>query len=125
MVICAYEPGMDSRVGYRMASFDLRELVPTTLVKLSSTRTVEADITVNGFDADARFPIAQHPPYDLLGLAHEAGGSFGIQILHLQLDSCHLPVPQGQHPPASQARREKDGKFRLRHKDTNPKPCFH
>ena len=58
MVICAYEPGMDSRVGYRMASFDLRELVPTTLVKLSSTRTVEADITVNGFDADARFPIA-------------------------------------------------------------------
>ena len=43
------------------------ELVPTTLVEFPSTRTVEADITVNGFDADARFPFAQHPTSDLLG----------------------------------------------------------
>ena len=58
---------LDSRVGYGMASFDLLELVPTTLEKFSSTRTVEADITVNGFDADARFSIVQHPPSDLIG----------------------------------------------------------
>ena len=46
------------------------ELVSTTLVEFPSTRTVrtvEADITVNGFDADARFPFAQHPTSDLLG----------------------------------------------------------
>ena len=58
---------LDSRVGNGMASFDLLELVPTTLVKFSSTRTVEADITVNGFDTDARFPIAQQPTSDLFG----------------------------------------------------------
>ena len=58
---------LDSRVDYGMVSFDLLELVPTTFVKLSSTRTVEADITVNGFDADARFSIVQHPPSDLIG----------------------------------------------------------
>ncbi|EFB30635.1 hypothetical protein HMPREF0971_03063 [Segatella oris F0302] len=57
-----------------------------------------------------------------LELAHEIGGAFGIQVLYLQQDRCYLPVPQGQHPPASQARREKGGKFRLKHKDTNPKP---
>ena len=49
---------LDSRVGNGAASFDMLELVPTTLVEFSSTRTVETDITVNGFDADARFPIA-------------------------------------------------------------------
>ena len=43
------------------------ELVSTTLVEFPSTRTVEADVTVNGFDADARFPFAQHPTSDLLG----------------------------------------------------------
>ena len=50
---------------------------------------------------------------------------FGIQVLHLQLDSCHLSIPQGQHPPASQVRREKGEKFRLKHKDANPQTCSH
>ena len=58
---------LDSRVGNGAASFDMLELVPTVLVEFSSTRTVEADVTVNGFDADARFSFAQHPTSDLLG----------------------------------------------------------
>ena len=30
-----------------------------------------------------------------LGLVHEVGGAFAIQVLHLQQDRCYLPVPQG------------------------------
>ena len=56
---------LDSHVGNDSASFDVLELVPTALVEFSFTRAVEADITVNGFDADARFSLVQHPSSDL------------------------------------------------------------
>ena len=58
---------LDGRVGNGVASFDMLEPMPTTLVEFPSTRTVEADVTVNGLDADARFPLTQHPTSDLLG----------------------------------------------------------
>jgi len=62
---CLSRIGVDSHVGNDSASFDVLELVPTTLVEFSFTRAVEADITVNDFDADARFSLAQHPSSDL------------------------------------------------------------
>lgn len=60
-------PVLDGRVGKGASPFDVLHPVPATLVEFPSAAAVEADIAVNGFDADAFFSLAQHPASDLFG----------------------------------------------------------
>ena len=55
----------------------------------------------------------QWSPEQVSGWFMRQEGLSVSKVLHLQLDSCHLPVPQGQHPPASQARRETRVRYKV------------